>query len=60
MINNFKYQQVTENKSNYLDPVVWEERAYADDGPDRRVHYLWKKTKRIDLFFGMKVLWIYP
>ena len=58
MVNNFKYQQITQNKPNYLDPLVWETRDYSDDGPDRKViygeknitdDYIFRRTLPVDL-----------
>ena len=51
MVNNFRYQQIIENKQNYLDPLVWETYDYTDYGPDRTVSYGKQKTSSL-LFYG--------
>ena len=52
MNNNFQYQKAVNNKTNYLDPLVWETYDYSDDGPDRKVSYGAKNTTDDLIFYG--------
>lgn len=49
MAGNFKNPQIVENKTNYLDPLVWN--TCADGYSDREVHYYINKTDS-HTFFG--------